>query len=143
MNDSNKVTLISGKAIASTLKTVSTLGEIGKKILASAGIEEIDIEGWYSSNLRIQMFDETFKRFGSEALFVFGINVIFSYRDAMAYGKQLRMNFLSSLASDPSEENMLEALYEVMEKNNLVSNTVIKSATRGHHDLYGAQLIKN
>jgi serine phosphatase RsbU (regulator of sigma subunit) len=88
------------------------------------------------------MFDETFERFGSEALFVFGINVIFSYRDAMAYGKQLRMNFLSSLASDPSEENMLEALYEVMEKNNLVSNTVIKSATRGHHDLYGAQLIK-
>ena len=143
VNDSNKVTLISGKAIASTLKTVSTLGEIGKKILASAGIQEIDIEGWYPSNLRIQMFDETFERFGSEALFVFGINVIFSYRDAMAYGKQLRMNFLSSLASDPSEENMLEALYEVMEKNNLVSNTVIKSATRGHHDLYGAQLIKN
>ena len=87
MNDLAKVTLISGKAIASTLKTVSTLGEIGKKILDSAGIQEIDLEGWYPSYLRIQMFDETFERFGSEALFVFGINVIFSYRDAMAYGK--------------------------------------------------------
>ena len=73
MNDLAKVTLISGKAIASTLKTVSTLGEIGKKILDSAGIQEIDLEGWYPSNLRIQMFDETFERFGSEALFVFGI----------------------------------------------------------------------
>jgi hypothetical protein len=30
-----------------------------------------------------------------------------------------------------------------MKKNNLASNTLIKSATRGHHDLYGAQLIKN
>ena len=69
MNDLAKVTLISGKAIASTLKTVSTLGEIGKKILDSAGIQEIDLEGWYPSNLRIQMFDETFERFGSEALF--------------------------------------------------------------------------
>ena len=37
MNDLDKVTLVSDKAIASTLKTVSTLGEIGKKTLDSAG----------------------------------------------------------------------------------------------------------
>ena len=55
MNDPAKVTLISGKAIASTLKTVSTLGEIGKKILDSAGIQEIDLEGWYPSYLRNQI----------------------------------------------------------------------------------------
>ena len=106
MNDLAKVTLISGKAIASTLKTVSTLGEIGKKILDSAGIQEIDLEGWYPSYLRNQIFDETVDRFGSEALFVFGINAIFSYRDAMAYGQQLRDNLLNSLASNSSDNKV-------------------------------------
>ena len=142
MNDLAKVTLISGKAIASTLKTVSTLGEIGKKILDSAGIQEIDLEGWYPSYLRNQIFDETVDRFGSEALFVFGINAIFAYRDAMAYGQQLRDNFLNSLASNSSDENMYVALYDVMKKNNVASNTLIKYATRGQHDLYGAELLQ-
>ena len=142
MNDLDKVTLISGKAIASTLKTVSTLGEIGKKILDSAGIQEIDLEGWYPSYLRNQIFDETVDRFGSEALFVFGINAIFAYRDAMAYGQQLRDNFLNSLASNSSDENMYVALYDVMKKNNVASNTLIKYATRGQHDLYGAELLQ-
>ena len=141
MNDPAKVTLISGKAIASTLKTVSTLGEIGKKILDSAGIQEIDLEGWYPSYLRNQIFDETVDRFGSEALFVFGINAIFAYRDAMAYGQQLRDNFLNSLALNSSDENMYVALYDVMKKNNVASNTLIKYATRGQHDLYGAELL--
>ena len=140
LNDLAKVTLISGKAIASTLKTVSTLGEIGEKILDSAGVQEIDLEGWYPSYLRNQIFDETVDRFGSEALFVFGINAIFSYRDAMAYGQQLRDNFLNSLASNSSDENMYEALYDVMIKNNVATNTLIKYATRGRHDLYGAQI---
>ena len=142
MNDPAEVTLISGKAIASTLKTVSTLGEIGKKILSSAGFHEIDLEGWYPSHLRNQIFDETLDRFGSEALFVFGINAILSYRDAMAYGQQLRENFLSVLASNASDENMYEALHEVMRKNNVSSNALIKYATRGRHDLYGAELIQ-
>ena len=142
LNDLAKVTLISGKAIASTLKTVSTLGEIGKKILDSAGIREIDLEGWYPSYLRNQIFDATVDRFGSEALFVFGINAIFSYRDAMAYGQQLRDNLLNSLASNSSEENMYETLYDLMKKNNIATNTLIKYATRGQHDLYGAQLLQ-
>jgi serine phosphatase RsbU (regulator of sigma subunit) len=142
LNDPAKVTLISGKAIASTLKTVSTLGEIGKKILDSAGIQEIDLEGWYPSYLRNQIFDETVDRFGSEALFVFGINAIFAYRDAMAYGQQLRDNFLNSLALNSSDENMYVALYDVMKKNNVASNTLIKYATRGQHDLYGAELLQ-
>ena len=142
MNDIDKVTLISGKAIASTLKTVSTLGEIGKKILDSAGVREIDLDGWYPSYLRNQIFDETVDRFGSEALFVFGINAIFAYRDAMAYGQQLRDNFLNSLASNSSDENMYVALYDVMKKNNVASNTLIKYATRGQHDLYGAELLQ-
>ena len=142
MNDLDKVTLISGKAIASTLKTVSTLGEIGKKILDSAGVREIDLDGWYPSYLRNQIFDETVDRFGSEALFVFGINAIFSYRDAMAYGQQLRDNFLNSLSSNSSGENMYASLHEVMKKNNIASNTLIKYATRGKHDLYGAELIQ-
>ena len=103
LNDLDKVTLISGKAIASTLKTVSTLGEIGKKILDSAGIQEIDLEGWYPSNLRIQMFDETFERFGSEALFVFGINVIF-----LVFPQFSRHSIMSKLDwSGRNEENKI------------------------------------
>jgi serine phosphatase RsbU (regulator of sigma subunit) len=142
LNDLAKVPLISGKSIASTLKTVSTLGEIGKKILGSAGIQEIDLEGWYPSNLRIQIFDETVDRFGSEALFVFGINAVFSWRDAIAYWQQLRDNLLNSLASNSSDENMYEVLYDVMNKNIVATNTLIKRATRGQHDFYGARLIQ-
>jgi len=142
LNDLAKVPLISGKSIASTLKTVSTLGEIGKKILGSAGIQEIDLEGWYPSNLRIQIFDETVDRFGSEALFVFGINAVFSWRDAIAFWQQLRDNLLNSLASNSSDENMYEVLYDVMNKNIVATNTLIKRATRGQHDFYGARLIQ-
>lgn len=44
MNNLSSDTLISGKVIASTMQTISLLGEIGKKILNSAGIFEIDDE---------------------------------------------------------------------------------------------------
>lgn len=143
MNDLAKDTLITGKALVSTLKTVSTLGEIGEKILGAAGIMEIDVEGWYPSYLRNQIFDEIFDRFGAEALFVFGINAILSYRESMAFGQQLRKNFLSSLATNLSDECMYEALDDVIVKSNVASNYLIKNATRGGHDLYGAQMIKN
>ena len=61
-------TLISGRAIGSAMLTVSMLGDIGKKILGNAGIDEIDPDKWYSYKIRIQLFDEIYERFGPEAL---------------------------------------------------------------------------
>ena len=81
MNNLSSDTLISGKVIASTMQTISLLGEIGKKILNSAGIFEIDHEQWYSHKLRIQLFDEIYYRFGSEALFLIGLKNFLYFAD--------------------------------------------------------------
>ena len=62
MSDSVKETLISGKTINSAMLTISSLGEIGEKILQASGFDVIDVEKWYPHELRILLLDEIYVR---------------------------------------------------------------------------------
>ena len=143
MNNSNKETLISGRTLASTLKIVSNLGEIGKKLMNSAGVNQIDIDKWYPYRLRIQMLDLIHDRFGSEALFVFGLNTIFYQREIINEVKKLRKMYDDSISLDNSDNNVYLALWKVNEISNQNLDTNVRNNTRGQHELYGAEIHKN
>ena len=42
--------------------TISSLGEIGEKILQASGFDVIDVEKWYPHELRILLLDEIYVR---------------------------------------------------------------------------------
>ena len=61
-----------GRAVASTVMTMASLGSIGTRVLAENGIVDIDNERWYSYRLRREIHEEAHKRFGDPALYAFG-----------------------------------------------------------------------
>ena len=143
MTQVKKPTLITGKALASTFKTVSTLGEIGKKILDSAGLNEIDPEGWYLASLRNQMFDEIYDRFGSEVIFIFGLNTVYFHRDVVSGSKKIREIYKDSIALDSTENGINSALWLVNKKIAEINDASIRNTFRGDHGLYGVGIYKN
>ena len=140
MNNLSSDTLISGKVIASTMQTISLLGEIGKKILTSAGIFEIDDEQWYSHKLRIQLFDEIYYRFGSEALFLIGFKNFLYFADLNKSVQQIGEKYQSSITIDNSHVSVQEALENFVRSFIGMTSETIRAATRGQHDFYGIQV---
>ena len=65
-------TAISGRALASTVKTLSNLGPIGKELLENLKISKIDLDKRYPYQIRTYMFEEVYKRFGNISLFACG-----------------------------------------------------------------------
>ena len=142
MNNLSSDTLISGKVIASTMQTISLLGEIGKKILNSAGIFEIDHEQWYSHKLRIQLFDEIYYRFGSEALFLIGLKNFLYFADLNKSAQKIGEKYQYSITIDNSQASAQEALENFLESFIGMSSETLRAATRGQHDFYGIKVRK-
>ena len=69
-------TTVSGAAISSTLKQMSMIGDIGKEILKKFGISRINLNKEYSFKIRGAIHTETKKRFGNEALYFYGLNMM-------------------------------------------------------------------
>ena len=72
MPSMNKAT-IPGASLASTIKVLAGLGPLGEKVLKQNGITEIDPKKNYPSEIRLKIFDEVRKRFGTDALYTIGI----------------------------------------------------------------------
>ena len=64
--------LSSGRAVASTVSTMASLGALGTRVLAEHGIDDVDTDRWYSYKLRREIHEEAYKRFGDAALYSFG-----------------------------------------------------------------------
>ena len=64
---------IPGASLASTIKVLAGLGPIGDKVLKQNGISKIDPKKNYPSIIRLKIFDEVRKRFGTDALYTIGI----------------------------------------------------------------------
>ncbi|MFM7669113.1 MAG: hypothetical protein ACKO71_00950, partial [Betaproteobacteria bacterium] len=64
----SEVALIIGKAVASTVVTMAEMGSIGKDILVANGIKDIDPLSWYPSQLRREIHEAVWQRFGDIAL---------------------------------------------------------------------------
>lgn len=62
-----------GRYIVSSVRTLAELEGLGKDVLARNGITEIDPERLYPADLRRQIYDAIFERFGANALFWVGL----------------------------------------------------------------------
>ena len=64
---------IPGASLALTIKVLAGLGPIGDKVLKQNGISKIDPKKNYPSIIKLKIFDEVRKRFGTDALYTIGI----------------------------------------------------------------------
>jgi hypothetical protein len=99
MSDSIKETLISGKTIKSTMLTISSLGEIGEKILHTSGFDVIDTEKWYPHELRILLLDGIYNRFDNEAIYFIGLKNILSFGMNIKGVQEIGEIYLNSIKS--------------------------------------------
>lgn len=76
--------LIIGRAVASTVVTMAEMGSIGNDILAAHGIKDIDPLAWYPSQLRREIHEAVWQRFGDIALLSFGLSMLDYYPEALA-----------------------------------------------------------
>ena len=142
MSDSVKDTLISGKTINSAMLTISSLGEIGEKILQASGFDVIDVEKWYPHELRILLLDEIYERFDVEAIYFIGLKNVLSFTANTKGIKEIEEIYSNSIKSQTSEHVFFEALEHLIHQLvNLLSST-IKFNTRGNHNLYGMTVKK-
>ena len=74
-------TMMAGAAIASTLKHMSMIGDIGKEILLEFNINRINLKKKYSYKIRGAIQSAARKRFGKEALYFYGLTAMDSYKD--------------------------------------------------------------
>jgi len=142
MNNLMSDTLISGRAIVSAMLTVSMLGDIGKKIISNAGIDEIDPDKWYSYKIRMNLFDQIYSRFGSEALFVIGMKTILSFPQQLKEIQQLGRIYTTTVADTNSQELLEKALEEYFQNFISVASNIISKAIKGDHDFYGVSVSK-
>ena len=142
MNNLMSDTLISGRAIVSAMLTVSMLGDIGKKIISNAGIDEIDPDKWYSYKIRMNLFDQIYNRFGSEALFVIGMKGILSFPQQLKQIQQLGRIYTTTVADTNSQELLEKALEEYFQNYISVASNIISTANKGDHDFYGVSVSK-
>jgi len=142
MNNLMSDTLISGRAIVSAMLTVSMLGDIGKKIISNAGIDEIDPDKWYSYKIRMNLFDQIYSRFGSEALFVIGMKTILSFPQQLKEIQQLGRIYTTTVADTNSQELLEKALEEYFQNYMSVASNIISTANKGDHDFYGVSVSK-
>ena len=66
--------LISGKALLSTMHTLSTMGKIGRNVLRQYGIEKIDENEHYSYRIRSEIHKAARDRYGEVALTAIGFS---------------------------------------------------------------------
>ncbi len=74
-------TTMAGAAIASTLKHMSMLGDIGKEILLEFNINRINLKKEYSYKVRGAIQSAARNRFGKESLYYYGITMMDEYKD--------------------------------------------------------------
>ena len=142
MTDTKPQTLISGKTIISTMQTISSLGQIGKKILISAGSDEIEAEKWYPHELRILLLNQIHIRFGTDAIYFIGLKNVLLFPEGVKVIRAIGKTYEDSLASNSSDSNIVLALKDYFRKLVNIFDNSIKVNTRGQHDLFGMGLTK-
>ena len=74
-------TTMVGAAIASTLKHMSMIGDIGKEILLEFNINRINLKKKYSYKVRGAIQSAARKMFGKEALYFYGLTMMDEYKE--------------------------------------------------------------
>ena len=111
--DSESSALIIGRAVASTVVTMAEMGSIGNDILAAHGITEIDPDAWYPSQLRREIHEAVWQRFGDIALLSFGVSQLDYYPQALEEVRQSLDEYLAliDVARTDAEKSAALALF--------------------------------
>ena len=91
--------LITGKSIQGTIETMASLGDIGKQVLRTYGIEKVIDTEFYSYEIRSQIHKAVYDRFGEIALLAIGFRsgeLIFDHT-ALAQVYKRELNNIESL----------------------------------------------
>lgn len=75
---------ILGRALGSTVITMAELGSIGEEVLLEKGVTTIEDLEWYPAQLRREIHEAVYKRFGDSALRSFGFSMGDFYPQSMA-----------------------------------------------------------
>jgi serine phosphatase RsbU (regulator of sigma subunit) len=102
--------LIIGRAVASTVVTMSEMGSIGTDILAAHGVTEIDPLAWYPSQLRREIHEAVWRRFGDVALLSFGLSMLDYYPEPLAEFRQSVEPYGAMMAAAETIEQRIEGL---------------------------------
>jgi len=102
--------LIIGRAVASTVVTMSEMGSIGTDILAAHGVTEIDALAWYPSQLRREIHEAVWRRFGDVALLSFGLSMLDYYPEPLAEFSQSVEPYGAMMAAAETIEQRIEGL---------------------------------
>lgn len=99
--------LIIGRAVASTVVTMAEMGSIGKDILAANGIKDVDPLAWYPSQLRREIHEAVWQRFGDIALLSFGLSQLDFYPEALAeFGRSVEQYGALMAAAETTEQKI-------------------------------------
>lgn len=123
-------TLIAGRAVASTVATMSVLGRLGQQVLLEYGITEVDMDAWYPYQLRRRMHDAAFVRFGEEALYVFGLANANFYVQAMAAAREANDSYRATVQVAATHAEVENALAILFERNVAAFDDAVKGSAR-------------
>lgn len=131
--------LIKGTVVASTVRTMSSLGSIGLGVLARYGIDQIDLDGWYPYSAREEIHNIALKRYGTEALFSFGFTQGDIFLPIMTdISDAYRVYRKAFDAADGNAEKEADALAGFVNGYAQGYGRAVKTVAKQHPDLYGA-----
>lgn len=73
-----------GRALASTVVTMAEMGSIGEEVLAEHGVTTIEDLQWYPAQLRREIHEAVWRRFGDTPLLSFGFSIGDYYPQSMS-----------------------------------------------------------
>ncbi len=131
-------TLVAGRAVASTVATMSVLGSLGQQVLAEYGVTSVDLDAWYPYQLRRSMHDAAFLRFGEEALYVFGLANVNFFGPAMQAAREASEHYREQVRAASSQAEVENALAELFERNVAAFNDAVRGSVRSAFEGIGA-----
>ena len=129
---------LSGGALLSTIKTMETMGSIGREVLKANGISELQVDKQYPYEIRSAIHQAVFDKYGEIALIMMGhLNADSLIDSAMIQPILTRANRLDKLFDSVNQAEYEGALAEIVDLYIKGSDDQIKLFTSGGTADYG------
>ncbi len=126
-----------GRAVASTVATMASLGSIGSRVLAENGIVSVNHDEWYSYRLRREIHEEAHKRFGDPALYSFGFAMGDFYATLVEAIHVANREYRSRISDSEDDSTWNEALAEFIGKIAQAYDDAVRASYRAENFPYG------
>ena len=126
-----------GRAVASTVTTMASLGSIGSRVLAENGIVAVNNDEWYSYRLRREIHEEAHKRFGDPALYSFGFAMGDFYATLVEAIHVAHRDYRAQIGDAEDDAIWNEALAEFIGKIAQAYDDAVRASYRAENFPYG------